>query len=134
MKQTLQRRKMLSGAPAQARRELEWTLVGLQLLGLLSVESILASGKDPLSWSVAASLRMVRLAARDRRPKHVRRHGLLADLGTALKDTYVRRSSKTARNWPHKKNEPPAGVPKIRKANATEVCKAKGISQRTIAA
>ena len=53
LKQTLCRRKMLSRAPRQARMELGWTMVGLRLLGLLSVEAIMRSGKDPLSWSVA---------------------------------------------------------------------------------
>jgi hypothetical protein len=134
MKQTLARRKMLSRAPAQAGMELEWTMVGLQVLGLLSVGGILANGKDPLSWSVAAALRLVRLAARDRRPRHARRAGLLADLGLALKDTYIRRAPKTARDWPHKKNDPPAGSPKIRQAKATEVSKANRISSGVVAA
>ena len=135
LKQTLARRKMLSRAPRQARAELSWTLLGLQLLGLLSVEQIIASGKDPLSWSVAMSLRVVRLAMRDSRPHGPSgRGGLLGCLCRAVKDAYARRSQKRARNWPHKKREKPPGAPKLRKANETEVRKAKEIRDTRMAA
>lgn len=127
MKQTLSRRKMLSRAPKQARAELSWTLVGLQLLGLMSVEQIIKSSKDPLSWSVAMSLRVVRLAMRERR-SHKRRPGALwGQLSQAVKDSYHRKGGKKARNWPHKKREKPPGAPKLRNANETEVEKAQEI-------
>jgi hypothetical protein len=134
MKQTQGHRRMLSGAAGQAEMELDWTMVGLQLLGLLSVEQIIGRGKDPLSWSVALSLRTIRLAMRDRKPRGARSGGLLNCLGAAVKDEYVRHGSKKARNWPHKKNDPPAGAPKIRKANRTEVQKAARIKTTKLAA
>jgi len=134
MKQTLSHRKMLSRAPKQARVELAWTLVGLQLLGLLSVEQIIQSGKDPLSWSVAISLRAVRLAMRDRKPHTSCRGGLLSALTRAVKDEYQRSGPKKARNWPHKKKENPPGAPKSRKANETEIKKAQEIKDAKIAA
>ncbi len=134
MKQTLARRKMLSRAPGQARAELGWTLVGLQLLGLLSVEQIVGAGKDPLSWSVAASLRVVRLAAKGSKPQGSCRGGLLGCLSRALKDDYRRNSVKKARHWPHKKKEKPPGAPKLRKANDTEVKKAQTIKATQMAA
>ena len=121
LKQTLGRRKMLSEAPVQGRLELEWTLVGLQVLGMLSVEQILGRGKDPLSWSVAASLRMVRRTMQDRAPCGRGRAGLPRALGGAIKDDYRRRGSKSARHWPHKKNDPPAGPPRIREATEAEL-------------
>ena len=127
MKQTLSHRKMLSAAPGPARLELEWTMVGLQLLGLWSVEQILARGKDPLSWSVALSVRAVRRALRDRPARRQGRGGLLAALGEAVADGYVRRVAQTARDWPHKKNDRPAGPPRIRKASPTEVQRAERI-------
>lgn len=134
LKQTLCRRKMLSRAPRQARMELGWTMVGLQLLGLLSVEAIMRSGKDPLSWSVASSLPVVRLAMRDRRPRRPCRGGLEGCLGRAVKDVYRRRSGKAARDWPHKKNESPAGAPKLRKAKPTEIRKAQKLRTENKAA
>ena len=127
MKQTLSHRKMLSRAPKQAQAELTWTLAGLQLLGLLSVEQIIRRGKDPLSWSVASSLRTVRLAMGAPQTQTLGRGGLLGALRRALKDEYKRRSSKQARDWPHKKREQPPGAPKLRKANETEVKRAKKI-------
>jgi hypothetical protein len=134
LKQTLERRKMLSCAPKQACSELSWTLVGLQLLGLMSVSGIIKSGKDPLSWSVAISLRVVRLAMRDRRPRRSCRGGLLGCLSRAVKDNYNRPSEKKARYWPHKKREKPPGIPKLRKANEAEVKKAQEIKDTKMAA
>jgi len=134
MKQTLSHRKMLGHAPKQARAELSWTLVGLQLLGLLSVDQIIRRRKDPLSWSVAASLRVVRLAMADRKPRRSCRGGLLGALSRAVKDDYKRSRAKKARNWPHKKKEKPPGAPKLRKANSTEVKKAQTIKDTKMAA
>jgi hypothetical protein len=134
MKQTLARRKMLSRAAKQARAELSWTLVGLQLLGLLSVEQIIQSGRDPLSWSVAASLRVVRAAMKNRKPRKSHRGGFPACLSRAIKDRYQRRNRKKARNWPHKKREKPPGAPKLRNATATEIKKAKRIRATKMAA
>ena len=134
MKQTLCRRKMLSRAPRQAQTELGWTLVGLQLLGLLSAEQIIRSGRDPLSWSVAAALRVVRLAMRDRKPRGSSRGGLAGALSRAVKDRYRRRSGKQARDWPHKKKEKSAGAPKCRKANQTEINAAQRIKAKKKAA
>jgi len=134
LKQTLSRRKMLSRAPRQAWAELQWTLVGLKLLGMLSVEQIIASGKDPLSLSVAMALRVVRLAGQDRKPPGSGRGGLQGRLMRAVKDNYRRTGPKAARHWPHKKNEPPAGPPTIRKATQSEVKKAQRIRAKQQAA
>jgi hypothetical protein len=119
LKQTLEKRKMLSHSPEAAKCELTWTMYGLWLLGLMSVSKILARRKDPLRWSVAGSRDRVRQSMRlvltgrwDR--------ALLKDLGWALKDDYVRRGSKKARDWPHKKNEGPPGAPKIQSATAEQ--------------
>lgn len=134
MKQTLSHRKMLSHAPKQARAELSWTLVGLQLLGLLSVDQIIRRRKDPLSWSMAASLRVVRLAMEDRKPHESCRGGFLGALSRAVKDDYKRSSEKKARNWPHKKREKPPGAPQLRKANDTEIKQAQTIKATIMAA
>ena len=134
LKQTLCRRKMLSRAPRQAQAELSWALVGLQLLGLLSVEQIIGRRKDPLSWSVASSLRAVRLAMRGGNPRGSCRGGLLCTLSLSVKDQYKRRSVKKARNWPHKKTEAPPGSPKLHRADKTQVKQAQEIKDAKIAA
>lgn len=120
LKQTLQRRKMRSAAPRQATLELHWSIIGLLLLGLLSVNAIITRGQDPMSWSVASALRVVRQAMG--RPPALRT--LLQRLAGAIHDTYTRHRSKKARNWPHKKNEPPPGQPRIRIAIDPEVRRA----------
>ncbi len=117
LKQTLRRRKMRSAAPRQAVMELHWTLIGHLLLGLMSVSAIIKRGKDPLDWSVACALRVVRRTMTGP-PRTLRT--LLNRLAAATHDTYVRRRSKKARNWPHKKNDPPIGEPSIRMATTTE--------------
>jgi len=127
LKQTLCRRKMLSHAPKQARAELAWTMIGLQLLGLMSVEAIIRAKRDPLSWSVAMSLRAVRNSMRNRKPAESR--NFFVALSHCVKDGYTRRGSKKARNWPHKKKESPPGSPKIRNANETELAVMKEISK-----
>jgi hypothetical protein len=118
-KQTLEQRKLRSDSPDQARWELQMAMVATLLLGLMSVGGIIADEKDPLSWSVAGALRIVRDAMRT--PRRWRRRGdLRVLLLAALQDTYVRTNSKRARDWPHKKRERPPGLPKIRTATVDE--------------
>lgn len=122
IKQTLGRRKMRSAAPTQATLELHWTIIGLLLLGLLTVSGIVQRKRDPRSWSVACALRIVR------RCLHAPTIGirtLMARLAKAVTDTYQRTSSKKARNWPHKKSTPDVQPPLIRSATRTEVKRAQ---------
>jgi hypothetical protein len=119
LKQTLEKRKMLSHSPEAAKCELTWTMLGLWLLGLMSVSQILKRGVDPLRWSPAAARdrvrKSLRLSLQGRRDR-----ALLDDLGCALKDDYERRGSKKARDWPHKKKEQPPGEPKIQSPTAKQ--------------
>jgi hypothetical protein len=109
---------MRSGSPAEAKRELDWALLGYLVLGLWSVAALIETGHDPLTWSVAASLRVVRAALR---PGGGLGRGVLATfLRKAVKDRYVRTGSKSARNWPRKKKDHPPGVPKLRVATEKE--------------
>lgn len=86
----------------------------------MSVEGIIQQRQDPLAFSVASSLWVVRLAMRT--PRSWRRRGdLRVLLGRFLKDGYHRQASKKARNWPHKKNDQPPGAPKIRAATSDEI-------------
>jgi len=118
-KQTLRQRKLRSRSPRMARWELHWGMTALLLLGLMSVAAIVGRGHDPLSWSVAQALRVVRQVMRSPRPWRGR-----GDLGVrlagAVKDSYRRRGSKTARDYPRKKRESPPGVPKTRLATERE--------------
>jgi Transposase DDE domain len=120
--QTLNRQKLRSHNPEAARLELAWGIVGLWLLGLLSVAAIVERGGDPLSWSVALARKKVRAALRGPTERGPRWPELLA---AAVQDGYERLGSKKARDWPHQKREKPPGAPKIREATAQEVKKAQ---------
>lgn len=117
-KQTMQRHTLRSTSPGQARVELDWALVGLWMLGLLTIECMTHSRVSPSCWSVAESLRVVRRVMAGRGGPRAARD--LRALATATKDSYCRRSAKRARNWPHKKKDEPPKPPTIRTANRKE--------------
>ncbi len=133
-KQTLQRRKMLSHSPEAAECELIWTLLGIWLLGWMSVAGILARGLDPLSWSVALARSQVRKAMRRSLTSRTCAQPLSEQFAQATKDTYQRVSSKKARDWPHKKKEKPPGIPKIALADPEQVDAAQRLSSKETAA
>lgn len=129
LKQTMKKRTLRSGTPTAAAAELDWAMIGLWLLGLMSIE---ACGLNA-PWSPAKAQTAVRAAMR--RPKRrARRHALKNKLKQAVRDQYKRRGSKKARNWPHKKKEQPPGMPKIRIATRKEVAAAKKLRERKEAA
>jgi len=120
-KRTLDQHKLRSDAPEQAEWELQWAMTAFLLLGLMAVEGIIERGRDPLSMSVAAALRIVRQAMHMQDSRRWRYRGdLRVLLVQARKDRYVRSSSKKARDWPHKKRQQPPGLPKIREATPNE--------------
>ena len=133
LKQTLARRKMHSEAPRQAQCELSWAVMGLWGLSLMSVHQILVAGGEPLALSVATALHRLRLAIRHG-PGSPKARILLGQLRYALKDSYVRRSSKKARDWPHKKTEAPPGAPNIQLANVEQRTAIKRLKAKQAAA
>jgi Transposase DDE domain len=127
LKQTLDRRTMRCAAPAQAKMELNWSVLGLTLVGLMSVAGLKRRRVDPLEWSPAASLRVLRrwrrLSASHRCGNAGARDELLRDLGRCVKDRYPRACPKKSWSWPHKKNPPPPGAPTI--VRATKAIRAR---------
>jgi IS4 transposase len=130
LKQTLGKRRLLSRTSEAARCELTWALFGLWLLGLLTVEPILARGGDPLAWSAAKARNRVRRSMRRALSERPRDRTLVRDLAWATQDGYVRCGSKKARDWPHKKKETPPGEPKIRSATAAQRRAAKRLKTK----
>ena len=118
LKQTLEKRRMLSRTPEAARCELTWALLGLWLLSLMTAVEVLARGGDPLGWSASRARDRVRRSMRRALTRRHEDRGLGRELAWAVKDGYVRRGSKKARDWPHKKTEKPPGSPKIQSATA----------------
>jgi hypothetical protein len=116
LKQTLNRRKVLAKTPSPGGMELAGNVLAM---GLLMVHAALALAAKVPRASVAGILRVIQRAVA--RLIHKRRwRGLLGDLRRALKDTYTRRSSKRARDWPHKKKDRPPGTPKMRRLTSRE--------------
>lgn len=116
LKQTMDKRKMLSAAPMQARLELHWTLLGFMLLGVLTTRR-LGPGLSRAKWSVAAALRAVRRAGGAR--TRGRAESELRKLRRAVRTDNTRKS-KAAHDWAHKKRQRPPGPPKFRPASDAE--------------
>ena len=133
-KQTLCRRKMLSHTPEAARLELSWGVLGLWLLGMMSVSAILRRGGDPLAWSVALARKHVRQTMRRAVSDRRRGTSLSEQLAQATQDGHERLGSKKARNWPHKKREKPPGEPKIMLATAEQIQRAQDLQHENAAA
>ena len=121
LKQTMGKRKLRCDAPANAAVELQWSVIGLWLLGLMSVSRIVQGGGRPGSWSVAGSLRVVRRVMdallRTRRCSPT----LEEALAGAVQDGYVRRRPKQSRHWPDKKKEKPPSPPPARMASESQI-------------
>jgi hypothetical protein len=121
VKQTLERRKLLSRAADLA----QWELVGIFLAAwALSLVSLFARGARALRrpWSPARTIHALRQALHraGRRGPSLRR--LLAE---ALADLSPPGRKKTRQDWPRQKTDPPCGAPDIRQAPRTLVLKAQ---------
>lgn len=117
LKQTLDRRKLLSDAPRNARVELSWAMVGLWTLALIKAERCPAV---PLSQQgTAAVLRLLRRAMTGVTLN------LSGELARIEADTYQRTGPKTARRYPHKKRDRPPGKPRARNATECELALAQ---------
>ena len=121
-KRTLAQHTLRSASPGQARHELDWAVMAYLVLGLWTVQAQIEARHDPLNWSVAQALRLVRTRLLVTQP--VGRRPLLDQLRGAVKDRYVRHGPKAARHWPRKKNDHPPGLPKLREATLKERCRA----------
>lgn len=121
LKQTMSRGRMQSDAPDNGAAELDWSMMSIWMLGMVMLQQMQSVDRKAQDWSLAGGLRVIRRAlTQDRQQRRAMRR-FAEDLRCALKDQYVRVSSKTSRDYPRKKNEPPAGAPKVRTATKSEV-------------
>ncbi len=110
LKQTLERRRVLAQTPAAGALELAANILALALLLL---QAAVAQGVRVSRVSVAAVLRLIRQALESTRWRQS--CGWFgAALRAARRDNYLRRRSKRARDWPHKKKDPPPRPPDLR--------------------
>jgi hypothetical protein len=128
LKQTFGRRKLRSRAAANARVELEWSLVGLWGIGLYASQELVSRGIALNRLSVAGSLQAFRRISGDYLHPQSPRQRLREMLGRALLDEYDRQD-KASRDYPRKKQERPPGRPMILKADKEQRVKAQKIKQ-----
>jgi len=124
-KQTFGRRKLRSDSPDNALLELDWSLLGLWAVCLLTIDELIQQGESPHCLSVAGALDAIRTVMRYYKWRPDPGEDLWTLLGEAITDDYVRRSSKASRNYPRKKNEKPAGKPVLKRATREQVKHAK---------
>lgn len=129
LKQTFGKQKLRAQTPALAACELDWSMAGLWLLSLMAQDAV----RPSQSISPAAALRVIRTALRCGR-RRTGKHWLQRQLRAAVADTYRRTRPKAARDWPHKKNEPPPATPKIRTATKAEIRRAQAWKRKNHAA
>lgn len=134
LKRTLGRHKMESKAPEEAGMELDWSVLALWVMGLVSLRQLLSVGGSPQEGSVAGVLRVIRRASGAQRHRRIAMRRFVQGLRRAVKDRYLRHGRKAIRKWPRKKNEPPAGEPKLRMANKTEIRAAQRLRALHLAA
>jgi hypothetical protein len=130
LKQTLERRKVRSGAAAHAMMELKWAFAGVWMLSLIGAAAIARAKHTPSRLSLARVLSALRAA----RTGTQSRRQLCALLRHAVLDRYKRRGSKKAYRWPHKKNPPPPGVPTVTTATRAETQLARALRSSKTAA
>ncbi len=114
LKQTMDRRRLLSKSPANANMELAIYILALFLLVL---HGIVVMGSQCVRLSIAAALAVMHTAMEAIRWDFDWRD-FTTKLARATRDKYHRAQSKRARDWPHKKTEKPPGPPKLRRLTA----------------
>jgi hypothetical protein len=117
LKQTLDRRKLLSRSSHASSIELSAAIVSWAMLRL---QACVLMGPRLLRLSLAAALRIVRRVLEAVRYDATTRW-FFAALGESVRDDYERRRPKRARDWPHKKKESPPGPPNLRRITNNEI-------------
>jgi hypothetical protein len=130
-KQTFGCRKLRRRAARNAQLELDWALVGLWGVCLLGTRELSASGHDPLRLSPAAALHAFHRTLREYRLRpETQMETLWAQLRRARLDDYQRRSAKTSREYPRKKQRPPIGIPQITRATPHQIALAHALQHQ----
>ena len=121
-KQTFGCRKLRSHCAPNAQLELEWALLGLWSVCLLGARELRTSGHDPTRLSPAAAIAAFQHTLREYRVRpETPAETLWAQLRRARLDDYRRRSSKTSRAYPRKKQWDRIGIPQITQATEHQV-------------
>jgi len=130
-KQTFGCRKLRSRSARNARLELEWALVGLWGVCLLGTRELHGSGHHPTRLSPVAAIRAFQQTLREYRVRPATHaETLWGQLRLARLDDYQRRSSKTSRAYPRKKQRSPIGIPQITLATEQQIAQAAALQDK----
>jgi hypothetical protein len=127
-KHTFGCRKLRSRSAQNAQLELEWSLMGLWGVCLLGTRELSANGHAPTRLSPAAAIHAFQRTLREYRVRpETQADTLWAQLRLARLDDYQRRSSKTSRAYPRKKQRTPIGIPRITRATPHQIAQAQAL-------
>jgi hypothetical protein len=127
-KQTFGCRKLRSRSAPNAQLELEWALVGLWCICLLGSRELHASAPESARLSPAAALHAFHRTLRAYRVRpETPAETLWAQRRRARLDDSQRRSSKTSRAYPRKKQRTPIGIPQITRATPQQIALAQAL-------
>ena len=130
-KQTFGCRKLRSRSAANAQLELEWALMGLWSVCLLGTRELRTSGQGRARLSPAAAIHAFQRTLREYRVRpETPAETLGAQLRLARLDDYPRRSSKTSRAYPRKKQRDRIGIPNITLATEQQVIQAQALQHK----
>jgi len=124
-KQTFGRRKLRSHSAANAKLELDWSLLALWCMCLLGQRELIETGTDPAMLSPATTIN----AFQDTfthyrvRPESLD-ECLWVKLRNALLDDYQRTGPKTSRNYPRKNKRERIGSPQVMQATKQQIAAA----------
>lgn len=128
MKQTMEHRTVRSRTPEHCYQEMTWSILGVWLLGLMTMRETVAAKNDPTAWSPAAARNSVRRVLRQLLPRYRSRASLRSVLAGCLKDDYQRDGPKASRDYPRKKQGKPPKPPKIKSATAKQLLVAQQLT------
>ena len=102
-------------------------MLALWIMLMYSLIEVRKTGADPSKLSCAETWREFRETMRDYLHPVMPGERLRQRLRFAVTDEYIRKD-KTSRNYPRKKQEKPAGAPKIKAATKAQIKLAKELS------
>ena len=124
-------RKLRSRSAQNAQLELDWSLIGLWGVCLLGTRELSASGHEPVRLSPAAAIHAFQRTLREYRVRpETPTETLWAQLRRARLDDYQRRSSKTSRAYPRKKQRTPIGIPHVTRATPHQIAQAHALQHQ----
>jgi len=130
-KHTFGCRKLRSRSAQNAQLELDWSLLGLWGVCLLGTRELSASGHEPTRLSPAAALHAFQRTLREYRVRpETPTETLWAQLRRARPDDYQRRSAKTSRAYPRKKQRTPIGIPHLTRATPHQIAQAQALQHQ----